>query len=184
MAIEPEVGLSKATVYDGKLFKVVREKVRLANGNERPREIVVHPGAVALVPVDGDGRILMVRQYRRAAGRVLLEIPAGTREPDEDAETCARRELSEETGYKAATVERLAGFYSAPGFCTEWLECYLLTGLSESPGQADDDENIELERLTADEAIAAITRGEICDAKSICGILLWTQTVRDRKSDR
>jgi ADP-ribose pyrophosphatase len=180
MAIEPEVGLSKETVYDGKLFKVVREKVRLANGNERPREIVVHPGAVALVAVDGDGRILMVRQYRRAADRVLLEIPAGTREPNEDAKACALRELQEETGYKAANIERLAGFYSAPGFCTEWLECFLLTDLSESPGQADDDENIELERLTAGEAVAAIQRGDVCDAKSICGILLWTQTVRDR----
>jgi ADP-ribose pyrophosphatase len=180
MAIEPEVGLSKETVYDGKLFKVVREKVRLANGNERPREIVVHPGAVALVAVDGDGRILMVRQYRRAADRVLLEIPAGTREPNEDAEACALRELQEETGYKAGNIERLAGFYSAPGFCTEWLECFLLTDLSESPGQADDDENIELERLTAGEAVAAIQRGDVCDAKSICGILLWTQTVRDR----
>ena len=181
MAIEPEVGLSKETVYDGKLFKVVREIVRLANGKERPREIVVHPGAVALVPVDDEGRVLLVRQYRRAADRVLLEIPAGTREPDEDAETCALRELREETGYRAASIERLAGFYSAPGFCTEWLECFLLTGLSESSGEADEDENIELERLTADEAVAAITRGEICDAKSICGILLWTQTVLDRR---
>jgi ADP-ribose pyrophosphatase len=180
MAIEPEVGLSKETVYDGRLFKVVREQVRLANGNVRPREIVVHPGAVALVPVDDEDRILLVRQYRRAADRVLLEIPAGTREPGEDAEACALRELREETGFRAAHIERLAGFYSAPGFCTEWLECYLLTDLSEAPGEADDDENIELERLTADEAIAAITRGDICDAKSICGILLWTQTVRDR----
>ncbi len=180
MAIEPEVGLSKETVYDGRLFKVVREQVRLANGNVRPREIVVHPGAVALVPVDDEDRILLVRQYRRAADRVLLEIPAGTREPDEDAEACALRELREETGYQAAHIERLAGFYSAPGFCTEWLECYLLKDLSEAPGEADDDENIELERLTADEAVAAITRGDICDAKSICGILLWTQTVRDR----
>ena len=184
MAIEPEVGLSKETVYDGKLFKVVREKVRLANGNERPREIVVHPGAVALVPVDDQGRILMVRQYRRAADRVLLEIPAGTREPDEDAETCALRELREETGYQAARVERLAGFFSAPGFCTEWLECFQLTDLSEAYGEADDDENIELERLTAEEAISAVQRGDVCDAKSICGILLWTQTVRDRNEGR
>ena len=180
MAIEPEVGISKEVVYDGKLIKVVREKVRLANGNERTREIVVHPGAVALVPVDNEGRILMVRQYRRAVDRVLLEIPAGTREHNEDAETCALRELREETGYQAAKIERLAGFYSAPGFCTEWLECFLLTDLAESPGEADDDENIELERLTADETVAAIKRGDICDAKSICGILLWTQTIRDR----
>ncbi len=179
MAIEPEKGLSKETVYDGKLFKVVKEKVRLANGNERPREIVVHPGAVALVVVNNDNRLILVRQYRRAADRVLLEIPAGTREPGEDAETCARRELSEETGYEASTVKHLGGFYSAPGFCTEYLECYLMTDLKEKKGIADDDENIEIERLTAEEALQAIKRGEISDAKSICGILMWKNLVRD-----
>ncbi len=179
MAIEPEKGISKETVYDGKLFKVVREKVRIANGNERPREIVVHPGAVALVVVDNDDRLILVRQYRRAADSVLLEIPAGTREPGEDAETCARRELSEETGYEAASVERLGGFYSAPGFCTEYLECFLMRDLKEKPGTADDDENIEIERLTTGEAVQAIERGDIRDAKSISGILMWKNLVRD-----
>lgn len=173
MAIEPEVGLSKETVFDGKLIKVVKEEVRLANGNVRGREIVVHPGAVALVVVDNEERLILVRQYRRAVDRVLLEIPAGTREKGEDAEACARREVQEETGYAARKVERLGGFFSAPGFCTEFLDCYLLTDLEESAGEADDDENIEVERLTAEEAIGAIGRGEICDAKSICGILLW-----------
>src|SRR5688500_5657767 len=129
MPIEPEVGLSKEMVYDGKLFKVVREVVRIANGNERPREIVEHPGAVALVAVDADGKLLMVRQYRRAATKVLLEIPAGTREKGEDSEACARRELIEETGYEATHVRKLGGFFSAPGFCTEYLDCYLMTGL-------------------------------------------------------
>jgi len=177
MAIEPEIGLGKETVYDGKLFKVVKERVRLANGQERPREIVVHPGAVALVVVDNDEKLLLVRQYRRAAGRTLLEIPAGTREQGEDAESCARRELTEETGYEAANVRHLGGFYSAPGFCTEYLECYLMTGLVEKKGNADEDENIELERLSADEALEAIRTGEICDAKSISGILMWKNLV-------
>src|ERR1700675_1941460 len=137
MAIEPEIGLSIETVYDGRLIKVVKEKVRIANGNERSREIVIHPGAVAMVVVDGDGKLIMVRQYRRAPDRVLLEIPAGTRGKGEDAEACARREVQEETGYAAGRVERLGGFYSAPGFCTEFLDCYLLTDLTESRGQAD-----------------------------------------------
>ena len=173
MPIEPEIGLTKETVYDGKLFKVYRETVRLANGSVRPREIVAHPGAVALVFVDDADLLLMVRQYRHAAGKVLLEIPAGTREAGEDSETCARREVQEETGYQARKVERLGGFYSAPGFCTEFLDCYLMTDLTESPGEADEDENIEVERLSADEALARIRSGEICDAKSICGIMLW-----------
>ncbi|HEY0070203.1 MAG TPA: NUDIX hydrolase, partial [Chloroflexia bacterium] len=159
MAIEPEVGLSKETVYDGKLFKVVKEKVRLHDGRERPREIVVHPGAVALVVVDAEDRLVMVRQYRRAADSVLLEVPAGTREPGEDAETCARREVLEETGYSAGTVERLGGFYSAPGFCTEFLECYLLTGLSEGQAGGDEDENIEIELLTFEQALDTIRPG-------------------------
>ncbi len=180
MAIEPEVGLSKETVYDGKLFKVVKEKVRLPDGNERPREIVQHPGAVALVVVDGDERLLLVRQYRRAADGVLLEIPAGTREPGEDAEACARREVQEETGYKAESVVRLGGFYSAPGFCTEYLDCFLMTGLAESRLQSDDDENLELERLTAAQAVEAIKRGEVRDAKSICGILMWMNGIQAR----
>jgi ADP-ribose pyrophosphatase len=173
MAIEPEIGLSKETVYDGKLIKVIKEMVRLPDGKERPREIVVHPGAVALVVVDDSDRLVMVRQYRRAVDRVLLEIPAGTREPGEDAIECARREVREETGYEASSVVSLGGFYSAPGFCTEFLDCYLATGLSESPGEADEDENIEVEHLTAEEALRAIEKGEICDAKSICGIMLW-----------
>src|SRR4029078_11715222 len=143
MAIEPETGLGKETVYDGRLFKVVKERVRLANGQERPREIVVHPGAVSLVVVDNEGKLLLVRQYRRAADRELLEIPAGTREHGEDAESCARRELTEETGYEAPSVRHRGGFYSAPGFCTEYLECYLMTDLVEKKGVADEDENIE-----------------------------------------
>lgn len=177
MALEPEVGLSKETMYDGKLLKVVKELVRLPDGKERPREIVVHPGAVALVVVDSQDRLIMVRQYRRAADKVLLEIPAGTREKGEDAEACARREVQEETGYKAGTVVRLGGFFSAPGFCTEFLDCYLLTDLTESQAQGDDDENIELERLTYDEAVAAMSSGDIQDAKSIAGILMWKHGV-------
>lgn len=175
MAIEPEHGLSEEIIYKGKLFTVKKEMVRLPNGHERPREIVIHPGAVALVVVDDQDRLLMVRQYRRAADRALLEIPAGTREPGEDAESCARREIQEEVGYAAGKVTPLGGFFSAPGFCTEYLDLFLMTDLSESQGLADEDENIEVEKLTADEALEAIRRGDICDAKSICGVLLWLQ---------
>jgi ADP-ribose pyrophosphatase len=181
VAIEPEKGISKETVFDGKLIKVIKERVRLPNGKETTREIVEHPGAVALVVVDGEGKLLLVRQYRRAADRALLEIPAGTREKGEDPETCARREVQEETGYAANNIVRLGGFYSAPGFCTEFLDCFLLTDLRESLGMAEEDENIELDCLGQDEAIKAIERGEICDAKSICGILMWINHIRSRR---
>ena len=173
MPIDPEVGLSTETIYNGKLFKVIKERVRLHNDRESTREIVVHPGAVALVVVDNQERLVMVRQYRRAVDSVLLEIPAGTREPGEDAETCARREVQEETGFKAGKVERLGGFYSAPGFCTEFLECFLLTDLSEAQAGGDEDENIEIEHLTFSQALESIRKGEIRDAKSIAGILMW-----------
>ena len=173
MPVEPEIELSKELVYDGKLFKVYKEKVRLPDGSERPRDIVVHPGAVALVVVDDAGRLVLVRQYRRAVDRALLEIPAGTREAGEDPVECARREVREETGYEAANIRRLGGFYSAPGFCTEFLHCYLMTGLTDNPSDGDEDENIEVEHLTVDQAIEAIKTGQICDAKSICGIMLW-----------
>ena len=181
MPIEPEVGLSKETVFDGRLIKVIKEKVRIANGNEKFREIVVHPGAVALVVVDNEGKLIMVKQYRRAVDRVLLEIPAGTREKDEDAEACRAAGSNGRNRVCCGPVEKLGGFFSAPGFCTEYLDCYLLTDLTESPGQADDDEDIEVERLTLDQARAAIAHGEICDAKSICGILLWAN--RRQKSE-
>jgi ADP-ribose pyrophosphatase len=179
MPIEPEIGLSKELVYDGKLFKVYKEMVRLPDGSERPREIVAHPGAVALVVVDDSGRLVLVRQYRRAVGRALLEIPAGTREAGEDPIECARREVREETGYEAANIRRLGGFYSAPGFCTEFLDCYLMTGLTDNPSDGEEDENIEVELLTPTEAIQAIKSGEICDAKSICGIILWANEMRE-----
>jgi ADP-ribose pyrophosphatase len=173
MPLEPEVPLSKETIYEGKIFSVYKEKVRLPDGNERPREIVVHPGAVALVVVDDEGKIILVRQYRRAAGKVLLEVPAGTRDHNEDPESTAHREIQEETGYKANKLKKLGGFYSAPGFCTEYLHCYLMTGLEESRLIADDDETFEMVRLSPDEALQAIRSGEIEDAKSICAIMLW-----------
>lgn len=173
MAIEPDVSLSKETIYEGRIFKVVREMVRIYTGKEKQRDIVVHPGAVALVVVDNDGKLILVNQYRHAAGKVLLEIPAGTREANEDPETCAVRETQEETGYRPRKVERMGGFFSAPGFCTEYLHCYLLTDLEEGREPADEDENIEVERLTVQEAIDAIWSGRICDAKSICGIMMY-----------
>ena len=92
---------------------------------------------------------------------------------------CARREVQEETGYEASNITRLGGFYSAPGFCTEFLDCYLMTGLTDNPSDGDEDENIEVEHLTLDEAIQAIKSGEICDAKSICGIMLWANESRE-----
>ena len=157
------------------------DTVERADGHLARRDVAAHPGAVAIVALDPDGCVLLVRQYRHPAGRVLLEIPAGTLERDpatgatEDPEGAARRELEEETGYRAATWERLADFWTAPGFATELMHLYLATDLAPAAQDRlgpDEDEALELVRRPWREAVAAAERGEIGDAKSLVG-LFW-----------
>jgi ADP-ribose pyrophosphatase len=165
--------LSSERVYEGRLFSVDVEQVRLPSGRTGKREIVRHPGAVVLVIVDNEEKLLMVRQYRRAADRYLLELPAGTRDKEESAEECARREAEEETGFSVARVERIGGFYSAPGFCTEYLECFLCTGLGGTELKPEEDEDLELVRLSIEELQQAFARGEVEDAKTLAGVMLY-----------
>lgn len=161
------------TIYAGKLLTVRRDQVRLANGREAVREVVVHPGAVAVVPVLPDGRVVLVRQYRHAAGRALLEIPAGTLDqPGEAVEAAAARELREETGYSAAHLALLVAFYTAPGFCTERITLFLATGLTRGEQEPMDDEAITIEEVAIADLPVLIARGEIADAKTLTGLLL------------
>jgi ADP-ribose pyrophosphatase len=160
-------------VYQGRVITLRIDTVRTAGGGERRREVIEHPGAVALVPVTETGDLLLIRQYRYAAERWLLEVPAGTLDPDEDALTCADRELQEETGYKAATIERIGGFYVAPSYDQEYIHIYVATGLSESRLEPDDDEDIEVVPTPLDEALAMIERGDIEDAKTMSAVLLY-----------
>jgi ADP-ribose pyrophosphatase len=173
--------LDTELIYRGKYLDLVIETIERTDGSRGTREIVVHPGAVAIVALDPDDRVLLVRQFRLAAGRPLLELPAGTLDRDqstratEDPDVAARRELEEETGYRALRWQKLASFWTAPGFATELMHLYLATGLS--PAHADrlgpdEDERLELERLPLAEAVDAVGRGDIADAKSIVG-LLW-----------
>jgi len=150
------------------------------DGTTATREIVGHPGAVAIVAIDPDDRVLLVRQFRVGAGVALLEIPAGTLDVDaatgavEDPAVAAARELEEETGFRAATWVRLGSFWTAPGFATELMHLFLATDLrpaDENRIGPDEDERLELVRLPADEAIAAADRGDIADAKSLVGLL-------------
>ncbi|MFQ6057420.1 MAG: NUDIX domain-containing protein [Anaerolineae bacterium] len=166
-----EITLSSRRVYEGRVVHLRVDTVRLEGGYVTQREIVEHPGAVAIVALDGEGNVLLVRQFRQAAGEVLWEIPAGTREAGEDAEACARRELQEETGYQASHMERLLSFYTSPGFCTEQIDLYLATGLSPVPHALEADEAIEVEAVPLTEALEMIRRGEIRDAKTIVGLL-------------
>ncbi len=158
-------------LYRGNVLKLRLDQVRLDNHQIVVREIVEHRGAVAIVALDKQNRVLMVRQYRSGAGREMLEIPAGTLENGEDPLLCANRELSEETGYRAAQWEFLGMFYTSPGFCTEKMNLYLARQLTRGTAHPEDDELIHAELVPLDRLLTQITRGEIVDAKTIIGLL-------------
>ena len=178
MTDHPEL-IDSETVFDGRLFDLRLDTLRMAEGHTFRREMIYHPGAVCMIPIDSDGLLLLVEQYRHGARARLLEIPAGTLEPGEDPGDTAARELREEVGMRAERVEPLGGFWIAPSYATEYLHLYLCTDLTPDPLPGDEDEDIEVVRLTRDEAVAAIDSGRIIDAKSIAGILCW-----DRLSDQ
>ncbi len=167
--------LSSRCVFEGVRLRVRIDTVRTPAGGEATREIVDSGDAVVMVPVDNEGRLLLVRQYRQAAGRELLELPAGMIDPGEDAEATVVREMQEETGYRPGRVVRLGGFYSAPGFCTEYLHLYLATDLVPSRLQAEDTAGISLLRLTPDEVRRRVVAGEIEDAKTLAGLHLYLE---------
>jgi ADP-ribose pyrophosphatase len=159
------------SIYEGRVVKLALLDVELQDGSQSKRELVRHPGAVAVVALDEARHVLLVRQFRIAAGKLLLEIPAGTLEPDEAPLTCAERELQEETGYRPGKIEAMGGLFVAPGYTTEYIHLFFATDLSESRLQADADEFIEVERIPLADAVAMIERGEIIDGKSIAGLL-------------
>jgi ADP-ribose pyrophosphatase len=166
-----EKTISSRRVYDGRVIKLDVLDVLLPNGQQSKREIVKHPGAVAIVALDDQRNILMVRQWRMAAERAMLEIPAGTLNPDESPLVCAERELQEETGQRAGKMEPLGAFFVAPGYTTEKIHLFLATDLSESRLPMDDDEFIELEHTPLEEALRRVNAGEIEDGKTITGVL-------------
>lgn len=167
--------LSSNTVYDAGFFEVVCEQVKLPNGSVKDYHFCRHPGAVAVVPVDDAGRILMVRQFRQAADDAMLELPAGKIDPGEDPWQCAHRELREETGYECAELDLLTNFYASPGFTDETIHVFVGRGLKVvAPAPTvDGSEPISMEWMEKDEAFAAIRDGRIVDGKSIVGIALY-----------
>lgn len=155
--------------WSGGRIRVRVDEVERADGHRTRREIVEHPGAAAVLAWDG-ARLAMVRQWRHATGRQLLEIPAGTLEADERPQETARRELAEEVGLAAASWVEGPRFYTAPGFCTELMHLYLATDLADASADADDDEVLEASWMTLADALAAIDGGRIVDAKTIIGV--------------
>ena len=170
MAGMPERTLSSHRAFSGRLLSLRVDDVELESGRRATREVVEHPGAVAVLAWDGE-RLAAVRQWRQAAGAELLEIPAGTLEPGESPLATAQRELAEECGLTAARWEEGPAFYTAPGFSTELLTLFLATDLQPIDVEPPDDEALERSRLTLAEALAAIDDGRIRDAKSLVGIL-------------
>ncbi len=163
--------LSSATLYKGKIFDLRVDDIREGD-IEYKREIVVHKGSAVIVPIFDDGTVALVRQYRHAAGKFLLELPAGSLEIGEDALVGAIRELEEEVGVIAGRVEKLTEFYVSPGFVTEKMHLFLATELTETEQKLDGDEIIELERIALPRALDMIDGGLIEDAKTIIGLTL------------
>ena len=177
-----EIPFEKESIYEGRILHVQKWQVTCPNGHAAPREIVVHNGAAAVVPVYEDGTTLLVRQHRVSVDRVTLEIPAGKLDSaGEDPLECAIRELREETGLKAEKMTLLTSVLTTPGFCTEQIGIYLAQGLTEGDMHLDEDEFLGVVRMPLSEAIAMVMRGEIRDGKTICGLLLARDVIAAQK---
>ena len=166
-----EKTLSSRLLHEGRNFDFLVDEVELPNGHVTQRDIVRHPGAVAIVPLLGDGRVALIRQYRYAAGKNLLEIPAGTLEQGEPPLECAARELREETGYEAQELEPLLSCFMAPGYSDEVIHFFVARGLSVVGDDPEDDEEITLESYSLEEVRRMIVDNVIEDSKTIVGIL-------------
>ncbi|MDO3409569.1 NUDIX hydrolase [Saccharibacillus sp. CPCC 101409] len=167
-----EKTLGSQPIFDGKIIKVQLDTVELSDGSQAKREIVRHPGAVAVLALRGD-KLLVVEQFRQPLGRTEIEIPAGKLEPGEDPREAAARELEEETGYQAPELIHLSSFYTSPGFADEIIHFYAAENLTEGTLNPDDDEFLELTEITLDEAFEHIRAGRISDAKTLMAVYAW-----------
>lgn len=169
-------------VFQGKVFAVRIDQVEKPSGETMRVDVVEHHGAVVLIPVDDEGRIWFVQQYRHPTGKWSLELPAGTLDPGEEPQACAVRECREETGMSPDQLIPLGGAFLAPGYSTEYLNFYLAKGLQRAPLTPDHNEDLKIERLTWDEATDRIARGELEDAKSLAGLFLVRDLLNDRNA--
>jgi ADP-ribose pyrophosphatase len=173
--------LSSEKVYTGRVFGVRRDQVIEPHGNRATREIVTHLGSVVVLPVFDDGGILIIRQYRYAAGQFMWELVAGHREPDENFRHGAARELQEETGYTARRYRKLLEIYPSPGLLSERMVIFLAEGLTKGKARPEDDEKIEMRILTLREAERWIGSGKIRDGKTVSGLLYYAAFIRRKR---
>ena len=168
-----EIPLSDELVFHGALIDVTHMQVRLPNGRQALREVVRHKGAAAVVPVDAEGFVTLVRQHRVVVDQITLEIPAGKLDHvGEDPLACAHRELEEETGLRAQHMALLSPMITTPGYCTENISLYLATGLTRHDAHLDEDEFLHVVRMPLAEAVARVMSGELCDGKTAMGLLM------------
>jgi ADP-ribose pyrophosphatase len=174
---EPEI------VYEGVRFKVTRRMLEGGDGRLRPYDLVAHPGAAVILPILDDGRVVMIENHRPAAGGGLLELPAGTIDPPEDPIDCARREITEETGYSAGKIEPLTSFYTSPGICDEYMHAFVATELRAGKTAHEPLEFIRVLEMTMEEALRRVADGGIIDGKTMVTLLYYdrykTKTGRD-----
>ena len=166
-----EETVEREFVYRGRIINLRLDTVRLSDGKETLREIVEHPGAVAVVPILPDGKVVLVRQYRKAVEEVLLEIPAGKLEEGESPEVCVVRELEEETGFRAGKISRILSYFPTPGFSDECIHLFKAAELQKGKKNLQPDELIETVSLSVSEIVKLIKEGGIKDSKTIIGVL-------------
>jgi ADP-ribose pyrophosphatase len=164
--------IKSEVLLQGRAFKIRRDTLKTPDGREAKYEIIEHGGSVVVVPIDDEGNVLFVRQYRHATGGDLLELPAGTRDDEEPYEECAAREIREETGMEAGQLQRVGEFYLAPGYSSEFMAVFLATELKHNPLPGDDDEFLQVEKIPAKQVTSAFEKGDIPDAKSLAAWLL------------
>lgn len=173
-----EETVSSEQIFKGKIITVRRDTVRLPNGNSATREIVEHPGGVAIVALNDRGEVYVERQYRHPFGKVIMEIPAGKLDADEDPFDCCVRELHEETGLSAGRYDYLGKFMLSPGFCREWIHIYLARDLSAGTAKLDPDEFLELDTIPFTKLMDMIMNNEVEDAKTVMGILKTNELLK------
>jgi ADP-ribose pyrophosphatase len=163
-----EKTIRKEKIFNGKVVQLYVEDVQLPNGKTSKREVIKHPGAVAIIPITKEGKLVLVRQYRKALERVLIEIPAGKLEKGEEPLATAQRELEEETGYRAQSMHHIVSFYTSPGFADELIHLYMAEGLEklEDAASLDEDEFVDILEVTLEEAMEMLEKREIYDAKT------------------
>jgi len=176
-----EQRISSKKVFSGKILGLYFDKVRLPNGKIATREKVTHPGAVGIVPINSNREVYLVRQFRYPPGKILIEIPAGKLDKNENPADCARRELKEEIGAEGGNMVNLANFYTTPGFCDELLRMYLAADFRVKDNNLDDDEFLVVLKFKLEDAVNMIKTREIKDAKTIIGLMLARDYLNGRQ---